>query len=153
MVEANSLPGNMAETVRWAAKHRLLLTHMPRVLRAPALRCGPAGGAKSMLHSGHAAVAASTRPVAPRLRPPPLNGCSATVRASLFMLFNTALGSYIVGTITLLVVGRWSAGHVLSLPGLRVGAAAAAAAVCLGQPQPLRRAVGTSGLAARNARS
>ncbi|PSC71927.1 potassium channel SKOR [Micractinium conductrix] len=29
---------------------------------------------------------------------------SATVRASLFMLFNTALGSYIVGTITLLVV-------------------------------------------------
>ncbi len=30
--------------------------------------------------------------------------CSATIRASLFMLFNTALGSYIVGTITLLVV-------------------------------------------------
>lgn len=34
----------------------------------------------------------------------PQETVSATVRAALFMLFNTALGSYIVGTITLLVV-------------------------------------------------
>lgn len=34
----------------------------------------------------------------------PRRRCSASIRASLFMFFNTALGSYIVGTITLLVV-------------------------------------------------
>lgn len=55
-----------------------------------------------------------TAPGAPPLRPltpcAPQETVSATVRAALFMLFNTALGSYIVGTITLLVVRcglRW----------------------------------------------
>ena len=41
--------------------------------------------------------------------------CSATARASLFMLFNTALGSYIVGTITVRAAVELTASlHILA---------------------------------------
>ena len=76
----------------------------------------------------------------PRRRRPALNPpCSATVRASLFMLFNTALGSYIVGTITLLVV---SASLSFSAPPHVAAADIAAALSAL--PPPASYAVGAA---------
>ena len=105
MVEANSVPSTMLETVRWGAGC------------CGSLSLGAGGGGRGGAEGRSRAhrttrlrvASAHTPPHCPSAHrtavfPPASPRRSCTIRAGLFLFFNTALGSYIVGTITLLVV-------------------------------------------------
>ena len=89
------MPSTMLETVRWG---------LWAATAAPGSGGGGNGVSPRSPHLSPRVPVPSNCPSARCAALPARPPCSCTIRAGLFLFFNTALGSYIVGTITLLVV-------------------------------------------------